>query len=103
MKPSIGRIVHYQGDERGGLRYKLPAIINCTRSTHPSVTGEPTWQGVESGEPDGTNPVPVPLDDTTVHLTVFTPGAKEIYVEHNVPFDDSDKPAPRTWHWPEQV
>lgn len=105
MKPTIGRIVIYQTDGRGGLQYPLPAIINCTKDTHPGA-----WQGVESGEADGTNPVPIPEDENTVHLTVFTPGAKELYRELSVPYhegylDESGETnyPPRTWHWPPRV
>lgn len=113
MKPTIGRIVIYQTDGRGGLSYQLPAIINCTRESHPDYGKETTnsWQGVESGEVDGSNPVPIPNDETTVHLTVFTPGAKEVYRELNVPYNDGVTGGQneetvykeRSWHWPPRV
>lgn len=89
MKPTIGRIVHYQTDERAGMRYKLPAIIVGTADNHAG-----------SEYPDGTpNPLPVPTEGT-VHLVVFTPGPGSTYTELSVPFDDSDYPAPRSWSWP---
>lgn len=89
MKPTLGRIVHYQTDARAGLSYPLPAIVSCTRDSH-------------AGDyPDGTpNPLPVPDSDDHVHLTVFTPGPQGVYSELNVPLDDTDAPEPRTWHWP---
>lgn len=62
MKPTVGRIVIYRTDGRNGLAYDLPAIVTCTRDTHPGPY------------PDGSsNPLPVP-DEGRVHLTVFTPG-----------------------------
>lgn len=110
MKPTIGRIVIYRTDGRNGLDYELPAIVTCTADSHPG------------DYPDGShNPLPVPLDDDTIHLTVLTPGgfgtlvedakpdadaafvgAKTItpgsgsYVEWNVPKGEG----PRTWRWP---
>lgn len=61
--PTIGRIVIYRTDARNGLSYDLPAIITCTRSTHPG------------NYPDGKkNPLPKPSSDMHVHLTVFSPG-----------------------------
>lgn len=114
--PTIGRGVTYRTDGRNGLVYDLPAIVNCTRETHPG------------DYPDGRkNPLPVP-DEGCVHLTVLTPGgfgsvpagsvADEVedsdfvgaetftpgsgsYVEWNVPF--VTEPAPRTARWPERV
>lgn len=101
MEPTVGSIVLYQTDERGGLRYILPAIVSCIQSSHPDYGKDQTnsWQGVESGEVDGSNPVPIPKDAMTVHLTVFTPGAKEVYRELDVEYDGSDNPKARTWHW----
>lgn len=87
--PTVGRIVHYQTDGRGGKRYTLPAIVTCVRSSHPDVE-----------QPDDANPVPIPPDDMTAHLHVLTPGPQGAYTELLVPFDDSDEPAPRTWRWP---
>lgn len=92
-KPTVGRIVLYQTDERGGLRYALPAMVACTRDSHPG-----DW----SVDPRAEHPVPVPESDQHVHLVVFTPG-RGTYVEQNVPFDDSvdDRPVPRSWRWPQ--
>lgn len=118
MKPTIGRIVIYRTDGRNGLVYDLPAIITCTRDTHPG------------DYPDGShNPLPIPESDDHVHLTVFTPGGfgstigtarptseefvgavaftpgSGTYVEWNVPFNGDDSTADisvgaRTWRWP---
>jgi hypothetical protein len=121
--PTIGRIVWYRTDGRNGLVYDLPAIVTCTRDTHPG------------GYPDGSrNPLPVP-DEGHVHLTVFTPGGfgtalrgpeggivpveasqdfkdaatlrpgSGTHVEWNVPqnegLDVGDPDVyPRTWRWP---
>lgn len=113
--PTIGRIVLYRTDGRNGLTYDLPAIVNCTRATHPG------------DYPDGKqNPLPVPESAEHVHLTVFTPGgfgtqiegthptskpASEdfvgapgiipgsgTYVELNVPYSQAGEA--RSWRWP---
>jgi hypothetical protein len=57
-KPNIGRIVIYRS--RTG-DYDVPAIITATMETL-------NLKGVELGH------VPALLDETHVHLTVFTPG-----------------------------
>lgn len=112
--PMLGRIVTYRTDGRNGLEYDLPAIITCTKDSHPG------------DYPDGhSNPLPVPSSDTHVHLTVFTPGGfgttvdtdgvpgvpatphafkgagnmtpgSGTYVEWDVPY--SLIPDPRSWH-----
>lgn len=117
QKATIGRIVTYRTDGRNGIEYDLPAIVNCTRDTHPG----PQY-------PNGKlNPLMIPSSDEHVHLTVFTPGgfgsqvlgedglsipgddkewvgATEMksgsgsYVELNVGY--SANPQPRTWRWP---
>lgn len=121
QQPTIGRIVIYRTDGRNGLSYDLPAIVTCTRDTHPG------------DYPDGdSNPLPVP-DEGCVHLTVLTPGGFGTAVvdgegfEHNEPRSDQfpsadvllpgsgtyvewnvspaiadpDAPiGPRTWRWP---
>ena len=116
-QPTIGRIVHYRTDGRNGLVYDLPAIVTCTRDSHPG-----DYPG------GGRNPLPVPSLGH-VHLTVFTPGgfgtkvatlhtptatdadyvdAQELtpgsgtYVEWNVPenFVDGGNVESRTWRWP---
>lgn len=92
--PTVGRIVLYQTDERGGLRYVLPAIISGTQDSHAG------------NYPDGT-PNPLPVPDTgyagEVHLTVFTPGPGGVYAELSVPYDGSPQPKPRTWRWPSRT
>ncbi len=72
VKPTIGRIVIYRTDGRNGLVYDLPAIVTCTRDTHPG------------DYPDGRrNPLPVP-DEGCVHLTVFTPGGFGTETRHEI-------------------
>lgn len=117
--PTIGRIVWYQTDGRNGLSYTLPAMVTCTIDTHPG------------DYPDGSkNPLPVPADEFTVHLTVFTPGGfgtkvngvdtgpmkstifkdalqmipgSGTYVEWNVPcFQLPRVQWERSWRWPER-
>lgn len=114
MRPTIGRVVIYRTDGRGGLEYDLPAIVTCTADTHPG------------DYPDGSaNPLPVPTGDA-VHLTVFTPGGFGTTIEHVAPSSDEafkDAPnlqpgsgsyvewsvpftintgdiPPRSWRWP---
>lgn len=109
---SVGRIVHYQTDERNGLRYVLPAVITVTQDSHPG--------DYPSGD---ANPLPVPDSESHVHLTVLSPGGfgssigadageewkgapgftpgSGTYVEWNVPF--SAEGASRSWHWPPRV
>lgn len=94
MITTIGRIVLYQTDGRGGYRYSLPAIIVRTRaSTDPKA--------VEDGK------VAALPDDTTVDLLVFS-CAGESYGENAVPYEpavakdigrDEHGPA-RSWRWP---
>lgn len=75
--PTIGRIVLYRTDGRNGLVYDLPAIVNCTRATHPG------------DYPDGKqNPLPVPESAEHVHLTVFSPGGFGTIVHR--PDEDED-------------
>ena len=88
MKPSIGRIVHYQTDGRGDISYEVPAIITCTKDSY-----------VEGGD------LEAPLSENHVHLECFSPGENGTYSELNVPFSDGkDCPSmpSRTWHWPER-
>src|SRR5438128_7238196 len=62
-RPTLGRIVLYRTDGRNNITYDLPAIIPCTRDSHPG------------NYPDGSeNPLPVPESDWHCHLTVLTPG-----------------------------
>lgn len=112
MKPTIGRVVIYRTDGRNGLVYDLPAIVTCTRDSHPG------------DYPDGSrNPLPVPGEHgDMVHLTVLTPGGfgsrvsgvptaptnedwkdapaftpgSGSYVEWDVP----QGTGPRSWRWP---
>lgn len=97
MKPTIGRVVHFQTDGRGGRQYELPAMVTCVRSSHPDL-------GVNPGKLPA-NPVPIPVDDWTVHLTVYTPGGgpdgSGSYVELSVPWAPAG--TPRSWHWPERA
>lgn len=96
--PTIGRIVLYQTDGRGGYRYALPAMVVRTRaSTDPKAVAD----GKVAALPD----------DFTVDLLVFS-CAGESYGENAVPFSDfaacdGDGTAayglPRTWSWPPRV
>lgn len=87
--PTIGRIVLYQTDGRGGYRYALPAMIVRTRaSTDPKAVAD----GKVAALPD----------DMTVDLFVFSCDG-ESYGENGVPYSDSESnegSAPRTWRWP---
>ncbi len=99
--PTIGRIVHYQTDGRGGYRYSLPAmIVRTMASTDPTA--------VADGKLDAL------ADDMTVDLLVFSVGG-ESYGENGVPFAEATEggvhesgasfesgPA-RTWRWPPRV
>lgn len=107
-RPTIGRIVWYRTDGRNGLAYDLPAIVTCTRTTHPGdypcgwcgrtdVPKGEVCPALEHSEGDGprlcarpANPLPVP-DKGHVHLTVFTPGGVGSVVGTDDPVgDDSD-------------
>lgn len=125
VAPTIGQIVTYETDRRNGLAYTLPAIVTCTRDSHPG------------DYPDGRkNPLPVPSSEHHVHLTVFSPGGfgtvvgardetsalgvsiidepesgdfpdalsmlpgSGTYVELDVPFDTTQERQPRSWRWP---
>lgn len=103
MKPTVGRIVHFQTDERGGKRYVLPAVITCVQESHPDAPPADEWPSdvMDVARHVEGNPVPVPATSNgIVHLHVMTPGPAGAYTELSVPFDDSDEPAPRSWHWP---
>lgn len=91
--PTIGRIVLYQTDGRGGYRYALPAIIVRTRSsTDPKAVAD----GKVAELPD----------ETTVDLLVFSCGG-ESYGENGVaysePMDAEGYPVSRCWFWPPRV
>lgn len=98
MLPTIGRIVHYQTDGRGGYRYSLPAMVVRTRaSTDPKA--------VEDGH------VAALPDDTTVDLLVFSCDG-ESYGENAVPYHEANMAdssstemygPPRSWRWPPKV
>lgn len=104
MNVTIGRIVLFQTDERGGKRYTLPAIVTCTFDSHPdrkrSLFADGNVHLAADCLVEG-NPVPVPdTDGGFVHLHVLSPGPAGAYTELTVPFDDSPEPAPRSWRWP---
>lgn len=93
--PTIGRIVHYQTDGRGGYRYTLPAMVVRTWASSDR-------RAVEDGK------VAALPDVYTVDLLVFSCGG-ETYGENGVPYadaigsaldPDSDYGPPRTWRWP---
>lgn len=88
QKPSLGRIVHYRGNQ--GLLAMRAAIVTAdVASLDP--------RGVESGE------VPALDSDQHVHLWVFTPGAQGGFAEFNVPLDEPGMCRPGTWQWPTRV
>lgn len=78
-RPTPGRVVWYQTDGRGGLRYILPAMVVVTDDNYAEGPLERPAAG-------------------TVHLRIFSPGVD--YVELSVPYDGSDEPVPRSWRWP---
>ena len=99
-RPVITSLVKYRSKTGN---YDLPAVVNCTRETIDA-------KGVELGH------VPALSADDCVHLTVFTPGKEGTsrgemdtiglsvnkggsYTEWDIPFDDSEEPAPGTWRW----
>lgn len=85
MQPTIGRIVLYNTDGRGGYRYSLPAIVVRTaESTDPKA--------IEDGKVKA-------LTGGAVDLLVFSCGG-ESYGEDAVPEATVSSDQPRTWRWP---
>lgn len=82
VKPTLGCIVRYVG--RYGVHAPRAAIVTCTQADVVA----------------GTELAPLD-DDMHVHLTVFTPSAKAVFAEENVPYDPSGSPG--TWSWPPRV
>lgn len=100
MIPTIGRIVHYQTDGRGGYRYTLPAMIVRTRASSD-------LRAIVDGK------VAELPDTMTVDLLVFSCGG-ESYGENAVPYAEgvagsvsndgaTEYGPPRTWRWPPRV
>ena len=88
MKPSLGRIVHYRGNQ--GYQAMRAAIVTGTvDSLDP--------RGVEGGH------VPALDSDDHVHLWVFTPGESGGFAEFNVPRGEAGDLAPGAWCWPPRV
>jgi hypothetical protein len=106
--PTIGRIVLYRTDGRGGPSYDLPAVITGTAASHPDAGPEDLSGGWSWRDVPG-NPVPIPCTfDGYVHLHVMTPGPSGQYTELTVPFDDGGderdgEPRARSWRWPRRV
>lgn len=96
MKPTLGRIVHYRGNQ-GHLAPRAAIVTATTDSLDP--------RGVESGA------VPALDSPEHVHLWVFTPGSSGGWTEYNVPRGeaaDGQEPTagtipPGTWCWPPRV
>ena len=93
--PTIGRIVHYQTDGRGGYRYTLPAMVVRTLASSDR-------RAIADGK------VAALPDVYTVDLLVFSCGG-ESYGENGVPYADAEGASlepgseygpPRTWRWP---
>jgi hypothetical protein len=68
-KPTIGHIIIYRTDGRNGLSYDLPAMINCTRDTHPGDYPA-AWDVHREGWPDGCIPGDVPVGCNGVAIEV---------------------------------
>lgn len=85
QRPTPGRIVHYQTDERNGYRYWLPAVVTITQGN---------WVA-------GDGSVPSPSSEMHCHLNVHGPNG--VYTEHDVAFDADHTQGARTWRWPERV
>ena len=97
MKPTIGRIVHYES--RNGDGVLSPAIVLRTRDTTVPEVAE-RWGPMPDSTLSGvTRPlefVPELSDDFTVDLLVHGLGGD--YREYAVPEGEG----PRTWRWPER-
>lgn len=100
MIPTIGRIVLYQTDGRGGYRYSLPAMIVRTRASTD-------MKACDDGQ------VKMLPDADTVDLMVFSVDG-ESYGENAVPYGEAieggngpDGPyeygPTRSWRWPPRV
>jgi hypothetical protein len=93
MTPTLGRIVHYRGNQ--GLLAPRCAIVTATLASLDP-------RGVQSGEVPGLD------SDQHVHLWVFTPGERGGFAEFNVPRGQVDPGEqatagtipPGTWCWP---
>lgn len=91
MKPTLGRIVHYRGNQ--GYHAMRAAIVTADTNTLDP-------RGVAAGQ------VPALDSDQHVHLWVFTPGTSGGFVEFNVPVGEPDETGaipPGTWCWPPRV
>lgn len=98
MKPTIGRIVHYQSKLGDGI--VSPAIVLRTRETTNLEVIErwgPSPDGTLSGKSRPDALVPELPDDQTVDLLVHGLGGD--YREFCIPEGDG----PGTWSWPPRV
>lgn len=79
MKPTVGRIVHYQSFGSPGGEHKSlarAAVITETQAENPEIA-----------------------DPTTVGLAVLNPTGQ--YFNRNTPY--SEEPKPGHWSWPPRV
>lgn len=100
MLPTIGRIVLYQTDGRGGYRYSLPAMVVRTRASTD-------MKACDDGH------VKMLPDTLTVDLLVFSCDG-ESCGENAVPYGEANEGGttadgpfeygpPRSWRWPPRV
>lgn len=80
--PMLGQPGLYRTDGRNGLAYDLPAVVNCTRESHPgnypcigcgTAHADREHGLCDQGCEFPKNPLMVP-EEGYVHLTVSTPG-----------------------------
>jgi len=92
LKPTLGRIVHYRGNQ-GRQAMRAAIVTGTTVSLDPG--------GIASGD------VPALDSDEHAHLWVFTPGASGGFAEFNVPRGESPRPGepiqPGSWCWPSRA
>lgn len=89
QRPSVGRVVHYVAFGTPGGEYPAGAC----RAALITEVNTPVPGTVIQLSPDGVQ--------MSVGLCILNPTG--MFYNRSVPYDGSAKPAPGTWHWPEQV